>query len=141
MIQTIPPGARGRRVSSLRLVALLLPLALGLGCAGNDKGDDTVATPTAPVSSTATATVRPDAATPTPTVAPADIALAACQKLAACNQCFLTERGTCLDPAQCAARLSEDEARCINAVAGCSPDGLGDCLTVGCGGDGSGECE
>jgi hypothetical protein len=162
MIQTRPPSVRRRRPPSLRLVALLLPVVLGLGCAGSDdKENNPVPTATAPSVSTATPTSGANTATPTGSQVPAtatptrppnvptatatmavgDIALAACQKLAACDQCFTTERGTCLEPAQCATRLSEDEARCINAVTGCPQSNLGDCLTVGCGGDGSGDCE
>jgi hypothetical protein len=157
MAQRTPPGIQHGRVSVLRLIPLLLPLVLVVGCAGHDDGDDnggatptlvaSTATPTRSAAITSTPTVsgdtrtptRPAPATPTPTVG--DLALPACQKLAECGQCFLNERGACLDPSQCAARITEDEARCINSTAGCGQAALGDCLTVGCGGDGSGECE
>lgn len=159
MMRTNPPNP-GRRAGQFRWpVALLLPLLLAVGCGDDDGGAPAPATATstavirtstptvAPatstptvVASTSTPTVAPGTATPTPTMA--QVALAACRKLSGCNQCFTTERGTCLEDGECARRLSEDEARCISAIGGCSPSGLGDCLLFGCGGgDGTGECE
>jgi hypothetical protein len=162
MMQMTPASGRRRRAYALRLLALLLPVAMGMGCAGNDDKDDGGgATPTSAIASTATPTTRPATATPSPSVGAAtptptlpanvstptptqpagDIALAACQKLATCSQCFMNDRGVCVEPIQCAGRLTEDEARCISAAGGCNATTLGDCLTVGCGGDGTGECE
>lgn len=104
------------------------------------------ATATAANTSTATATAIPTStatapSTPTPT-APNGDALAACAKLAACDQCFSNSFGQCLPAEACAERLSTDSAVCVNGVAGCGADALGACLFVGCdGGDPGAECE
>jgi hypothetical protein len=113
------------------LPVLALPLALALGGCGDDgEDDDDIAPPP-----TATRT-----ATPVPTATPN--AVAACQKLDECGQCFTTDRGTCLEAGVCAARLTQEETDCITGTAGCDATELGDCLDVGCGGrDSTGPCE
>ena len=80
--------------------------------------------------------------TATPTTAPNDDANAACTKLAGCDQCLANFTGRCLATEDCAARLSADAAICINTVAGCDQNALGDCLFLGCDGtDATGECQ
>ena len=149
---------RARHNSRARWVhlALFVACATIAGCGDDDEGRSATPTPvhtataqprspTAASTSTAIASSTPSVvftASPRPTSTPTPpVELTACEKLANCDQCFTTQRGTCLDAAQCAGRLSEDAARCINQVSGCNQAGLGDCLVVGCSGDGTGECE
>jgi hypothetical protein len=52
------------------------------------------------------------------------------------------QNGSCITTAACAGRLAADAAICINAIDGCDPSALGDCLFLGCdGNDASGECQ
>jgi hypothetical protein len=72
-------------------------------------------------------------ATVGPTSVPTPDVLAACEKLEACDPCFfINERGECLPTNECVARLTADDAACINLVSGCDVQALGDCLPVGC---------
>jgi hypothetical protein len=162
------PGRRLRRIGR-RLVILALPAAVAVGCGGDDDGpaNTPVPTATAPQAATATRTATatsattstptvaltatptspPPSATATPpptqtaTTAPNPDALAACSRLAGCNQCFTNSTGTCIEPEACAQRLSADAAICINGAADCDATALGDCLFLGCQGiDATGEC-
>jgi len=149
---------RGRLVRPLALLAL--PVALLVGCGSDDNKPRATPTPTSAVpAATATATqpqataTRPPAtptspaATLTPTAMatvtpPNTNASAACQKLTTCGQCFADQNGQCLGNTTCAGRVAADAAACINAVNGCDPTALGDCLFLGCdGADASGECQ
>ncbi|MDX2170149.1 MAG: hypothetical protein SF182_23965 [Deltaproteobacteria bacterium] len=144
-MHSTPMGRRARW--SHWAVVLALPMTLAVvGCGDDGDGGMKAATPTAtrpPATATATsppATATPAPPSPTPTMN-ADAA-AACQKLARCGQCFSDSTGNCITSAACAARLSADVARCINAGSACSPDMLGDCVFLGCDGrDASGECQ
>lgn len=142
---------RGRLARPLALLAL--PVALLAGCSSDDNKPRSTPTPTFTVPA-ATATATPPAATatsPAVTVTPTPMATvtppntsanAACQKLTTCGQCFADQNGQCLGNTTCAGRVAADVAACINAVIGCDPTALGDCLFLGCdGADASGECQ
>jgi hypothetical protein len=167
----IEPHSGPRWVRLARLVAMLaLPATLVAGCGGDDDGpvNTPVPTATAPAAATATRTLTATAAntstptvvltatatatppaptstpppTQTPTTAPNPNAMAACAKLAGCNQCITNSTGQCITPEACVQRLSSDTAICINGTVGCGATALGDCLFFGCqGNDAGGECQ
>lgn len=155
---------RGRRARWRHwAVAVVLPVTLTVAGCGDDDNGMQAGTPTATrPAATATATAPPATATapmatataapPTATATPVHTvgatptmnadAGAACQKLVRCGQCFSDSTGNCITTAACAARLSGDVARCINAGSACSPSMLDDCVFPGCDGtDATGECE
>lgn len=143
MTRTSPYPRCRRGLLRSWLAVLVLPVALIAGCGDNNDNEGTLVPTAIPTSApTRTVTLTP-IRTATPTLTPtAGGVSAACQKLNGCDQCFINERGVCISAEACAARVSADVARCINAVSGCSQGTLGDCLPVGCdASDSAGECE
>ena len=147
---------RSARLAGIWAVCVLSAV-LVVGCGDSDDGPPNTPVPTATATqaaatttatavrtATPTATSQPPTATATvpvtstPTTPPNPDAMAACAKLAGCNQCFTSFNGQCIAPEACAQRVGSDAAICINSRVGCDATALGDCLFLGCDGNDAG---